>query len=66
MNVKRWMTPTLPGENRMPARAYYVPYGASDFSDAACRVHALDGTWDFRYYETIPEVPEDKIGRAHV
>ena len=59
MNVKRWMTPTLPGENRMPARAYYVPYDASDFSESACRVHALDGTWDFHYYETIPEVPED-------
>lgn len=59
MNAKKWMTPTLPGENRMPARAYYVPYGASDFSDEACRVHTLDGTWDFRYYDTIPEVPEN-------
>ncbi len=49
-NVQRWMNPELPGENRLPARAYYVPKD---------RMTSLDGTWDFRYYETIPEVPED-------
>ncbi len=59
MNAKKWMTPTLPGENRMPARAYYVPYAKSDFSESANRMTSLDGIWDFRYYETIPEVPED-------
>ncbi len=59
MNAKRWMTPTLPGENRLPARAYYVPYGAPDFSEVSNRTTSLDGTWDFRYYDTIPEVPED-------
>ena len=59
MNAKRWMTPTLPGENRMPARAYYVPYGNDDLHSESSLVRSLDGTWDFRYYETIPEVPED-------
>jgi len=59
MNATKWMTPALPGENRMPARAYYIPYASGDFSDAANEVRTLDGTWDFRYYETIPEVPED-------
>ncbi len=59
MNVKRWMTPTLPGENRMPARSHYIPYGSPDFSKENERVRSLDGVWDFRYYETIPEVPEE-------
>ncbi|MBQ9748267.1 MAG: hypothetical protein IJV98_05730 [Clostridia bacterium] len=59
MNATRWMTPTLPGENRMPARAHYVPYGSPDFTGENDRVRSLDGVWDFRYYETIPEVPED-------
>ena len=56
-NVKRWMNPELPGENRLPARAYYVPHRDADFANN--RMTSLDGTWDFRYYETIPEVPED-------
>ncbi len=59
MNAKKWMSPALPGENRMPARAYYVPYAKADFAEDACLAKSLDGTWDFRYYETIPEVPED-------
>ncbi len=59
MNATKWLTPALPGENRMPARAYYVPYRSADFSENTCRMTSLDGTWDFRYYETIPEVPEN-------
>ncbi|MBE6665539.1 MAG: DUF4981 domain-containing protein [Ruminococcaceae bacterium] len=59
MNVKKWMTPALPGENRMPARAYYIPYTSADFSKNSVSVRSLDGVWDFRYYETIPEIPED-------
>ncbi len=59
MNAKRWMNPALPGENRLPARAYYVPYASADFKAESSRVRSLDGTWDFRYYETIPEVPDD-------
>jgi beta-galactosidase len=51
------MNPELPGENRLPARAYYVPHRDADFANN--RMTSLDGTWDFRYYETIPEVPED-------
>ena len=53
------MTPALPGENRMPARAYYIPYTSADFSENSVSVRSLDGIWDFRYYETIPEIPED-------
>lgn len=59
MNVKRWMTPALPGENRMPARSYYIPYTNPDFSEDSVSVRSLDGIWDFHYYETIPEIPED-------
>ncbi len=62
MNVTHWMNPALPSENSMPARAYYVPYGASDFAEQTNRMTNLDGTWDFRYYDTIPEVPEDVAG----
>ena len=59
MNAKKWMTPALPGEKRMPARAYYIPYTSADFSENSVSVRSLDGIWDFRYYETIPEIPED-------
>ena len=59
MNAKKWMTPALPGENRMPARAYYIPYTKNTFSEKDTSVRSLDGIWDFRYYETIPEVPEN-------
>ena len=58
MNAKKWITPALPGENRMPARAHYIPYTKDTFSKEDTKVRSLDGTWDFRYYETIPEVPE--------
>ncbi|MBQ8496594.1 MAG: DUF4981 domain-containing protein [Clostridia bacterium] len=57
MNAKRWMNPELPCENRLTARAYYVPYADGIFTEN--RMTSLDGTWDFRYYETIPEVPEN-------
>ena len=43
----------------MTPRAHYVPYGTPDFSKNSDRMISLDGTWDFRYYETIPEIPED-------
>ena len=59
MNAKKWMTPALPGENRMPARAHYIPYAADTFEESDRNARSLDGVWDFRYYETIPEVPED-------
>ena len=57
MNAKRWLTPAMPGENRLPARAYYVPHKDGDFAES--RMTCLDGDWNFRYYETIPEVPEN-------
>ncbi|MBR6745187.1 MAG: DUF4981 domain-containing protein [Clostridia bacterium] len=59
MNAKKWINPALPGENKMPARAHYIPYADATFSDETASVRSLDGIWDFRYYETIPEVPED-------
>ncbi|MBR5188468.1 MAG: DUF4981 domain-containing protein [Clostridia bacterium] len=59
MNAKKWITPALPGENRMPARAYYIPCTSADFSEDSKSIRSLDGIWDFRYYETIPEIPED-------
>lgn len=59
MNTKRWMTPALPGENRLSARAYYIPYANASFAGESCEQVSLDGVWDFRYFETIPEVPEN-------
>ncbi len=59
MNATKWMNPALPGENRMPPRAYYVPYASADFAEDMSLVKSLDGTWDFRYYDTIPEVPAE-------
>ena len=59
MNANKWITPALPGENRMPARAYYIPCSSDTLGKKMSEVRSLDGIWDFRYYETIPEVPED-------
>ena len=59
MNTRKWINPALPGENRMPARAYYIPHSSDTFAEETSNVSSLDGIWDFCYYETIPEVPED-------
>ena len=64
MNIKRFIAPKIPGENREEPRAYYVPFSSA--SDAVTkekcqsdRYFSLDGVWNFHYYESVLDVPEN-------
>ncbi len=60
---KYWEDPSILQINREPARAHYIPY--ADRSGAASGKRArspyygtLNGSWKFRYYDSVQEVPE--------
>lgn len=64
MNIKRFINPKIPGENREEPRAYYVPFSSSAdaLANEKCksdRYFSLDGTWNFHYFESILDVPEN-------
>lgn len=55
--------PNLLHENTMPARAYYIPASRrmGDFvehREESDRIQFLNGTWKFKYYESIYDVKE--------
>lgn len=50
-------------ENTMPARAYYIPASTRmdnlvEHREASDRMQFLNGTWKFKYYESIYDVKE--------
>ena len=50
-------------ENTMPARAYYIPASKRmdnlvEYREASDRMQFLNGTWKFKYYESIYDVKE--------
>ncbi len=50
-------------ENREPQRAYYIPFSSSDTAmtgkkENSERYQALNGTWNFRYFESHLDIPE--------
>ncbi|MBQ8897277.1 MAG: DUF4981 domain-containing protein [Clostridia bacterium] len=61
---KEWMDPSVVAINRLPVRAYYVP-----FHDAAAakegerglsaRYKNLNGRWNFRWFDRPEHAPED-------
>lgn len=56
-------------ENRMPDRSYYVPAGMRNDDlvenrEASDRFQLLNGTWKFRYYESIYDL-EDAFYEEH-
>lgn len=54
--------PQNTGENRCEPRAFYLPYGTADgaMKQVDCdRKQSLDGMWDFHYYETLCDLPEN-------
>lgn len=64
MDIKRLMTPEIPSENREKPRAYFIPFSTE--ADALTlskkksdKYTSLDGMWDFNYYNSIPEIPDD-------
>ncbi|MDB5327541.1 MAG: beta-galactosidase [Phycisphaerales bacterium] len=59
-----WQDPTLFQRNRLPGRAYFVPFAAADEIDyldreRSSRVIALNGTWKFHLSPTVQETPTD-------
>jgi len=64
MDLSRFFTPKITNENREAARAYYMPFSSAN--DAATKKNAdsdrcfsLDGVWNFHYFDTPLEVPDD-------
>ncbi|HCJ07536.1 MAG TPA: beta-galactosidase [Lachnospiraceae bacterium] len=50
-------------ENTMPARAYYIPASKRmdnlvEYREASDRMQFLNGTWKFKYYESIYDVKD--------
>ena len=51
-------------DNRLPQRAYYIPYDSEqkalvgDRRDSAY-YRLLNGDWDFRYYASDDDLPQD-------
>ena len=51
-------------ENTMPDRNYYIPAGKAystslDARDLSDRVQFLNGTWKFRYYDSIYKLQDE-------
>lgn len=64
MNTNDWENLEILHKNRLPARAYFIPYsdkkkaltlnrGNSDF------IKLLNGSWKFHYSDTVNEAPRD-------
>ena len=65
MKEKFSFDPKNTGENRCEPRAFYIPHGtaASAMSgNTGDRYVSLDGEWDFRYYETLLDLPAEPCG----
>ncbi|CAN5573630.1 beta-galactosidase subunit alpha [soil metagenome] len=59
-----WENPQLLAKNRLPARAYFIPYAeeasACTFDRGASdRLIMLNGVWQFHYSPTVAEAPAD-------
>lgn len=63
MLPKYFEDPTVLHLNTMDNRAYYVPFAsAEEIGDCrlqSSRMLSLNGDWDFKYYDSIYDVPED-------
>ena len=54
--------PSCVGENRLAPRAHFVPYGTAEAAmkkGLSDRVTILNGEWDFRYFESPLDLPEN-------
>ena len=61
--MNRWENPDLLHENRLPPRAYHLPFDTEwdaleDRRDNASRYELLNGLWDFRYFECPLDLPQ--------
>ncbi|MFC5401403.1 glycoside hydrolase family 2 TIM barrel-domain containing protein [Cohnella soli] len=61
--TKYWEDLSVLQVNREPARAHYVPYADKSSAAAGKRGNSpfygtLNGSWKFRYYDSVQDVPE--------
>ncbi|MBQ0124758.1 MAG: DUF4981 domain-containing protein [Clostridiales bacterium] len=64
MDIKRFLSPENIGENREAPRAYFIPRSsarAAAANEPDDRFESLNGYWNFHYYESVTEVPDDII-----
>ncbi|NLP33597.1 MAG: glycoside hydrolase family 2, partial [Clostridiales bacterium] len=64
MNQLDWQNPQLLQRGREKERAYYIPYldiesALKDSRDESAYYKSLNGIWDFSFYESYYEVPEE-------
>jgi len=60
----KWENPEITGENRLQPHAFFTPQPSREAALQSAwgesnLVLSLNGTWQFKYYETIYEKPED-------
>ncbi len=65
--MRKFEDPRLVGENRLPQRAYYIPYATREKAlagDLATneRYLSLDGEWDFGYFESYEDRDPTALG----
>lgn len=58
--MRKFENPKLVGENRLPQRAYYIPYATKEAAlardlSANDRYLLLNGEWDFGYFESYED-----------
>ena len=58
--MRKFENPRLVGENRLPQRAYYIPYSTKEGALSADLLHnerylTLNGEWDFGYFESYED-----------
>lgn len=71
-SVPDWQNINVISRNRCPSRSYFIPFGSENEcrrADIVCdrselcsgRFLLLSGDWEFKYYRSIAEVPEDFV-----
>lgn len=60
----KWENPEITGENRLQPHAFFIPQQSREAALESAwgesnLVQSLNGTWQFKYYETINEKPKD-------
>lgn len=62
-SVHDFENPALPGQNRLPAHAYMIPYAdiptaVAGVKTASPYYYLLSGNWQFAYYERYVDLPD--------
>ncbi|MEM7548574.1 MAG: glycoside hydrolase family 2 TIM barrel-domain containing protein [Bacteroidota bacterium] len=63
-NLRHWQNPEVVNVNKLPARATSISYPTKELAIAANRDDSprkkmLNGSWQFKYYESPDQVPSD-------